>query len=134
MLKTQAGFILVAAIFLMLVVALLLTFLLRTGAENQWSSSLRLQEARAFQAASSGLEWGVYQLNGGVCPTSPTILNLNEADLNGFTVTLRCNQNNYTEEGKVISIFELDALATLGNYGTSADFISRHLQLTVEGP
>ncbi len=133
-LQTQNGFILVAAIFLMMVVALLLVFLLRTGSDNQWSSSIRIQEARAFQAASSGLEWGVYQLNGGTCPASPTILNLNEADLTGFSVSISCSRNDYTENGSVVSIFELDALATFGVYGASPDFISRHLRLTVEGP
>lgn len=132
--QAQSGFILVAAIFLMMVVALLLVFLLRTGSDNQWSSSIRIQEARAFQAATSGLEWGVYQLNSGACPASPTILNLNEADLSGFSVSISCNQNDYTENGSVVSIFELDALATFGVYGSTPDFISRHLRLTVEGP
>ncbi len=132
--RHQRGYILVAAIFLMIIVALLLVFLLRTGSDNQWSSAMKIQEARAFQAAQSGLEWGIYQLHTGACPASPTVLGLSEADLQQFSVTISCSRNDYTENGAVVSIFELDSVATFGTYGVTPDFIARHLQMTVEAP
>ncbi len=132
--QQQRGFTLVASIFLMVVVALLLVFLLRTGTESQWSSSLRIQEARAFQSASSGLEWVIHQLGSGTCPASPTTLSLTEADLNGFQVRVTCSSNNFTENGETVTMFEVEALAQKGIYGSSPDFVARQLQLTVEGP
>jgi len=132
--KKHHGFTLVAALFLMVVISLLLVFLLRTGSENQWSSALRVQEARAFQAASSGLEWAVHQLSGGACPASPTTLNLSEADLTGFQVIVTCTSSSYTENLTVITMFEIDSLAQKGSYGTSPDFVARQISLTVEGP
>jgi MSHA biogenesis protein MshP len=134
LLKQQQGFTLVAALFLMVVVALLLVFLLRTGSENQWSSSLRIQEARAFQSANSGLEWAVHQLGSGACPASPTTLNLSEADLNGFQVIVTCSSAIYMENTDTVTMFEIEALAQRGIFGTSPDFVARKLQLTVEGP
>ncbi len=132
--ETQQGFTLVAALFLMVVVSLLLVFLLRTGSENQWSSALRIQEARAFQSASSGLEWALHQLGSGACPASPTTISFTEADLEGFRVTVTCSSTNYTEDTETITMFELEALAQRGTYGTSPDFVARQLRLTVEGP
>ena len=132
--QKQKGFMLVAVMFLMVVVALLLVFLLRTGSENQWSSSLRLQEARAFQSANSGLEWAVHQLGSGACPASPTTLNLSEADLAGFQVIITCSSTSYTENTETITMFEVEVLAQKGIFGTSPDFVARQIRLTVEGP
>lgn len=132
-LKKQQGFILVGSIFLMIVVALLIVFYLRTSSENQWNSSASLQQSRVFQAASSGLEWGLYQINGGACPVSPSTLNLNEADLTGFQVVVTCSRTVYNVQTGTRAIYDLDAVATFGVYGVSTDFVSRHLQLTVEG-
>ena len=131
--QPSQGFALVATLFLMLVASLLLVFLLRTGSDNQWSSALRIQEARAFQAASSGLERALYQLESGTCPDSPTNLNLTEADLSGFQVIVNCNRRDYFEAGETIRVFEVKALAQYGSFGTSPDFIARQLHLTVEG-
>ena len=132
--QQQKGFMLVASMFLMVVVALLLVFLLRTGSENQWSSALRIQEARAFQSANSGLEWAVHQLGSGVCPASPTTLNLSEADLTGFQVIITCSASSYTENTETITMFEVEVLAQKGIFGTSPDFVARQIRLTVEGP
>ncbi len=132
--KSQQGFTLIAAIFLMVVISLLLVFLLRTGSENQWSSALRIQEARAFQSATSGLEWAIYRLGSGACPASPTTINFSEADLDGFQVTIRCSSTSYTENTETVTIFELEALAQKGSYGVSPDFVARQLRITVEGP
>jgi len=132
--RSQKGFILVGSIFLMIVVGLLIVFLLRTNSANHWNTSATLQQNRAFQAASSGLDWGLYQINAGACPVSPSTLTLNEADLQGFQVTITCGKTDYVLQSGTRSIFELDSVATFGVYGVSTDFVSRHLQLTVEGP
>ena len=134
----QSGFMLVAVLFLMLVVALLLVFLLRTGTETYVGGVLRIQQARAYQAAQAGLEWGLFNVGAGACPGVPTTttLNLSEEDLSGFTVqvTISCDNSTYTEGASTITIIEIDSTASMGTYGTSHDFVSQQVSISVEGP
>ncbi len=138
--KKQSGVVLVAALFLMLVIALLLIYMMRTSTETYWSGVLRIQQARAYQAAQAGLEWGLFNVNpavAGACPASPTTLTFAAADgdLAGFTVVVSCSLPAvpYMENGVVVPVFELDAVSTFGTYGTSADYVSQHLRISVEG-
>ena len=58
----QSGFLLVTAIFLLVILAALGAFILTISGTQQTSSALDVQGTRAYQAARSGIEWGSYQL------------------------------------------------------------------------
>lgn len=87
---SQRGFSLVSAIFLLIVLAGLGAAIVNISTSQHTSSALDVQGTRAYQAARTGIEWGVYQqLQAGVCnnstsfvPTAPT--------LSAFTVTVTC--------------------------------------------
>jgi len=103
-----AGFSIVAAIFLLVVLAALGAFILNVSSNQQIGSALDVQGARAYQAARAGIEWGVFQVqatpaynfghaplpnpNTRACPASPTsfALPVSAVTLSGFTVTVIC--------------------------------------------
>lgn len=125
----QRGFALVAAIFLMVVLALLGIFLVRvSGVQNQ-TVNVALLGARAFEAARTGIEWGAFQaLNAASCTT--TTLNLTEGGLNGFDVDVTCTSSTHSETGNTYNIYVIDAVASNGTYG-QPDYVSRCMQATV---
>ncbi len=135
------GVVLVAALFLMLVVALLIVYMMRTSTETYWSGVLRMEQARAYQAAQAGLEWGLNRVNplvsGGACPVGANprtlVFGSSEGDLSGFQVVISCNAVGYMENGIAITVFELDAVSSKGIFGSSPDYVSHHLKISVEG-
>src|SRR5258708_39009726 len=88
-LERQTGFSIVAAIFLLVVLALLGGFIISVTGMQQSSGQLDVLGVRAYQSARAGMEWGAWQvldpnntLNAGscspivmpTCPASPTNL------------------------------------------------------------
>jgi MSHA biogenesis protein MshP len=127
--RNEQGFTLVAALFLIVVIAALGAFAVRIGAGQQQTVNLGLLGARALAAAESGIEWGAFRaLNGGSCVPS-TILNLTEGGLNGFTVTVGCGSTDHTEGVATVTVYRFDVLAQAGTYGTP-DFVSRRVYAT----
>jgi MSHA biogenesis protein MshP len=143
----QKGFSLVAAIFLLVVLALMGALIASVTGMTQASSQLDLQGVRAYHAARAGMEWGVHQVldphnaepscaikN---CPASPTNLNSLGGSLSPFTVTVTCNVvANTTEANRNIRVFQI--VATACNQGGSCPsaspthgYVSREVQATV---
>lgn len=58
----QRGFSIVAAIFILVVLAGLGGFIVSTSGTQQLSLALDVQNSRVQQAARAGIEWGVYQV------------------------------------------------------------------------
>ena len=89
--KKQQGFSIVSAIFLIVIMALLavgMTRILSTGTQSVSQENTSL---KAYLAARSGLEWGMYQAVYGA-PVSPTF-NFNNSGLQNTSVTLTMNNN-----------------------------------------
>lgn len=88
----QAGFGLLSAVFLVIVLALLGAAMVAISTTQQQSSALDIEGVRAYEAARAGIEWGLYQkLQVGAC----TGVNVNVplpsgTSLSGFTVTVLC--------------------------------------------
>ncbi len=137
----QQGFSLVTAIFMLVVLATLMTYILNLNVLQQSTVVLNVQGARAMQAARAGLEYGVYQaLNGASCsPGSDTSETLTfsaaEPALQGFTVTLDCTASSHTEGVVSLTFYTLTALAESGQLALGAnanpDYVSRRLRVTV---
>lgn len=125
----QQGFTLITTLFIIVVLAVLGSFmaLLVTG-QNQ-SSALSVQGLRAWYAGVSGYEWAIYQINStGSCPAVPTVMSIE-----GFTVTLTdCTAYNVTEAGDNYSLHDITVLSERGSYGDT-DYVSRKIRTTMGG-
>jgi MSHA biogenesis protein MshP len=128
---SQRGFSLIAAIFLIVVLAALGTFAARMAVTQQETVNLALLEAQAQAAAESGIEYGANRaLRGGQCPASKA-LTLTAAGLAGYAVVVQCTATVHTPSGK--KSYALVSTATRGRYGR-ADFVSRQASRTVTTP
>jgi MSHA biogenesis protein MshP len=125
----EGGFSLVPALFLLVVLAGLGVVAVRLTAVQSQTVVLGMQSARAYAAASSGVEWAAYRaLVGGSCDASS--LTLTEAGLSGFTVDTTCSSSTHTEGTTTVRVYVIDAFARSGIYGTP-DYVSRRLRATL---
>lgn len=119
------GFSLVLALFVIVVAALLGAVAVRLGAGEQQTVSLRILGDRALEAARTGIEWGAYRaLDLNTC--SAGSLGLSEAALQGFTVTVGCVVTTHVQSNATYHVYEIDAYAESGTYG-SPDYVSRRI-------
>lgn len=127
--RTQQGFSLVTAIFIITVLASLGVFLLAMSGVAQQTPTLAYSGAQAYHAARSGLEWGIERaiMNGGGCNAAFA--------LNGFNVGVTCAQTTHPDGPTDVDIFRVNAIATRGNPGELA-YARRELQAIVspDGP
>ncbi len=131
--RSQRGFSLIAAIFLIVVLAALGAFVVRIGATQQQTVSFAVLGARAAAAANAGIEFGANRaLQANSCAPTTT-LNLTEASLAGFTVQVTCAAASHATVGPAKLSYALDATASKGIYGRP-DFVSRHVARTVTAP
>ena len=133
--RTAGGFALIAAIFMILVLAALAAFAVRIGATQQQTSDFGMLNARAQAAADSGFEFGANQaLTHGSCPgvAAPTTLVLTAVGLKGFTVVVTCIPTNHQigAAPTTYHAYALTSVAQLGTYGTSG-YVARTVVRTV---
>ncbi len=114
--KRQAGFSIVAAVFILVVLAGLGGFVVTVSTAQHTGAALDVQGARAYQAARGGAEWGAYAVrpHGGTdlgfrkdCKTKPAKIN---TTLNGFTVTILCDSAVYTD-GNTFYVYRIQSTA-----------------------
>ncbi|MBI3574800.1 MAG: pilus assembly protein MshP [Gammaproteobacteria bacterium] len=131
----ERGFALVAAIFIVVVLAMLGIMMVTIGGMERATASAAVQGTRAFYAARSGIEWGIFQA---MPPTSScaasTSFTLTASGLNGFNVTVLCALTppgtQHRERSDTYNVYLITSTATSGNFG-EADYVSRTLQVTV---
>ncbi len=126
--RRQGGFALVAAIFLIVVLSSLGAYMVRISGMQHQTVNVALLGARAFHAARTGIDWGVYQALDNNCINQT--LNLTEGGLDGFVVDVTCGSTTHTETGDTYNIFVIDVEARAGTYG-SPDYVSRRIQATL---
>lgn len=133
-LRGRDGFSLVSAIFVLVVLSLVGAAMLNLTAVERRGSSLSLLGMRAYQAARSGIEWGVASAtaNPGTCPAAAFAIN--EGGLTGFTVNVTCTRSDHEENTDLTTVFRFTSDASYGAFG-SADYVSRRIQATASvGP
>lgn len=130
--RHSAGFGLVAALFLMIVITLVVIAMARLSATQHGTSSLAIQQARAYQAARAGLEWGITQaFNARTCAAGTP--DLAGSNLSDFAVVVTCSSNDYTDDdGTAVRIFRLTATAQNGTPAARPDYAYRRLTAVVE--
>lgn len=125
----QRGFALVAAVFVVVVLALLGIMMATIGGMQRATTAAAVQGARAYHAARSGIEWGAYQATETAsCAASTAFPPVTGHE--GFSVTVECSATAHREHGDDLNIFVITATATSGSFGDS-DYVSRRIQVTV---
>ncbi|MGB5491993.1 MAG: hypothetical protein WBM76_14295 [Woeseiaceae bacterium] len=125
----QAGFSLVPALFLLVVLAALGLVAVRLTAVQQQTVVLAMQSGRAYAAARTGIQWSAYQaLNNASCAAAS--INLTEGGLAGFTVETDCSSTAHAEGPNTVNVYVIDAFAWSGSYG-NPDYVSRRIRSTV---
>jgi len=116
----QGGFLVIAAVFLLVVLAGLVAYLTTVSSASQAASAADLNSAKAYQAARAGAEWGAYQLlrNPGGGTFKPTCdggaatatFNLTfGGGLSSYTATVTCTRVNpdITEGATTVKAYRL---------------------------
>jgi MSHA biogenesis protein MshP len=124
----QAGFTLVSAIFLMVVLVTLGVSIVTLSSVQHATTAQQLQSVRATYAARAGVEWAAVKAAGGGCPAGT--LTLTEAALDGFSVTVACSAATHTIGTDDHLYYQFNVTAQSGVY-PSPDFVSRQVQAKV---
>lgn len=124
--RDQRGMSLVAAIFVVVVLAALAVFAVRVGAAGQQDADTALMSERALAAARAGFEFGAYRalsVPPTPCAARPTIaapvtINLTQSSLSGFSATVSWGCRDHVLSSQY-QTFRISVLAQRGTYGTA---------------
>jgi MSHA biogenesis protein MshP len=136
--RHERGFALVAAIFIVVVLALLGIMMVTIGGMQRATATTAVRGTQAYYAARSGVEWAIFgALNNtaATCGATPSTLTTNTFNLavnglNGFTVSVACSYTPHRERGNTYNVYLITSTVTSGNFG-EIDYVSRVLQSTV---
>jgi MSHA biogenesis protein MshP len=126
----QHGFALLASVFLIVVMGLAATFMVRFSSTVQTGQGQLILAQRAKQAAVTGIEYGIYTVAKDTCTPSTT---LSMTEFSQFTVVVTCVANSYLE-GKVLGAITLYTVTATANYGVvgSPDHVWRQFTVRLE--
>jgi MSHA biogenesis protein MshP len=131
----QAGFTLVQAIFILVVLGLLGVVMLRLAGTQNTTSIFALQGARAYQAARSGLEWGAARVSSAPNCNPAFIARCTDTfTVENFTVSVSCSCDDFVEGSPpAYPVFRFTSTAEFGSYG-NPDYVQRRLESKVAFP
>jgi MSHA biogenesis protein MshP len=137
--RHERGFALVAAIFIVVVLALLGIMMVTIGGMQRATATTAVRGTQAYYAARSGVEWAIWGAinnKNAVCGATPSTLTTNTFTLavnglNGYTVTVTCIYTEHRERSPPnYNVFVITSTATSGTFGDT-DYVSRVIQTTV---
>lgn len=137
----QAGFGVIAAIVILVILAGLGAALARMGTGQMANSAQDMAGARVWQTARAGVEWGLYRaLRAGACPFAQTLSFTADG---GYAVAVTCATRAFNEGetgappvAQVKTIFTINALACNASacpdaaMATTAGYVERRLTVT----
>ncbi len=127
----QSGFSIVMAIFILIILSLLGSYMVKLSGVQHATSVFAIQSARAYQAAKAGIGWSVARISsGGNCSNITSASPLSFTDINGFSVSLTCSSQNFSEGIDNPIVYKITAFSEFGAYN-SANYISRKLQVSL---
>jgi len=118
----QSGFAIAAAIFLIVVLALLAVGMVQISSTSHTSLSQEYTSARAYMAARSGLQWGMYQAI--YTGSGNSTLTFSNGALAGTQANIISNSSSV--DGN--TFFTIDAAGSYGN-NSDAEYSLRQLRL-----
>mgnify|MGYP001562806925 CR=1 FL=1 len=146
--QRQRGFLVIAAVFLLVVLAGLVAYLMTVSTTSQAASAADFNSARAYQAARAGAEWGAFEILrdpvGGTfkstCETGPAFtatFNLTfGSTLASFTATVTCTTGaSLTEGASTVRAYRIVSNAcnqpACPTVTTSTTYVEREVSLSV---
>lgn len=131
-LRLEHGFAAIAAIFLVVVLAAMGTYMVAFSNTQQITSAQDLQGTRAYWAARAGLEWAVAShMAAGACTAANTVLVIDT-----FSVNIGCSMATYNDSsgagGVVVRLFQFTSTATNGASVGGIGFIERSVAGSLE--
>src|SRR5450830_1696173 len=118
----QSGFSMVAAIFLLVVLAALGAFMVTFSNTQHMTSAQDIQGSRAYWAARAGTAWVI-----GSISATPTTFSVD-----GFALSVTCVLTQYDEGGIVKRVFNITSTAATGGAVGNIGRVERSLSATVE--
>ena len=129
--KQQAGFSIVMAIFILVVLSLLGGYMVKLSGVQHATSTYVIQGARAYQSAKAGVGWALSRISaGGVCSDITSASPLSFTDINGVSVSLSCSSQLYSEAIDNYFVYKITSLSEFGAYN-SANYISRKIEVSI---
>jgi MSHA biogenesis protein MshP len=122
----QSGFTIVAAIFLLVILAALGSFMLSFSSAQQLTSAQDVQGARAYWAARAGLEWAAGKIIASSTCASPP------SSMEGFTLVVNCTSETHDEGGVTRTVFRVTSTASTGASVGTPGYIERSLSAMLE--
>jgi MSHA biogenesis protein MshP len=126
----QKGFTIVQAIFVLVVLGMLGAYMVTMSTVQQATSTQTLMQARAYQAARAGLEWGIKT----VVDSDPSECFTNtdgDFSLGVFDVDVDCEKLDEGHEGdQPFKVFNLTSKATYSDL-SNPDYVSRTLEVII---
>jgi MSHA biogenesis protein MshP len=144
--RPERGFLIIAAVFLLVVLAGLVAYMTTVSSTSQAASAADFNSARAYQAARAGAEWASYRILQGAggagtletqCAAgTATARNLTFGTaLSGFTATVNCTGAILTEGAATVTVYQIVSTgcnqATCPTVTTSATYAERQVSLTL---
>lgn len=124
--KWCKGFAMPTAIFLVVIMAALGSFMVNFSTNANITSMQDVQGTRVYWAARSGVQWAVSSiLYAGNCNTPP-------AALEGFTLVIACASDAHDENGLPRTIWRITVNAHSPGAAGSLGYIERQLSAVVE--
>ncbi len=124
----QRGFGLVAALFLIIVIAGVVAAMARMAVSQSATISLALQQARAYQAARAGLDWGISRA---VASDTPMCESLSFFQVDGYSIRVECAQTSALDGGRTVTFYALISTAEYSVLG-NPDYSFRKVNAVVE--
>jgi len=139
--RRNSGISLITAIFLLLVLAALATYIVSISTVQHTTSALDVLGSRAYQAARSGLEFGAFQAITNNSCAGTTQVALGGALVDFSPVTVLCTSSTHTEGTTAKTFYQITARAcnqpaagVCPNPAPGANYVERELQMSVISP
>lgn len=135
--KQEKGFVIVSAVVIVVMLAIFGVAMALMGSLQQRQSALDLDTSRAYQAAKTGIDWGLYQIQTPALPPACTTTSFNAGgELSRFTITVQCSQTSVNDGAQPLIVYVVQSNAcnnpTGGNCpGTTTGSLSVERQLRV---
>jgi len=141
--RQQSGFLVIAAVFLVVVLAGLVAYLGTVSSTSQAASANDLNSGRAYQAARAGAEWAAYEIlqsGSGFCDGGSGthgVTFASTATLSAFRADVSCTSTGPYAEGATPTLRTYTVTSTACNdtscpsATSSATYVERQLNLTI---
>lgn len=125
----QSGFSLIAVIFILVVLALLGSYMVHLAGTQRTTTLYAIQGARAYQAARAGIEWASSKINADGNCSAVNGTSLTFPGIDSFAVMLSCSSQNYIEVNPV-NVYFVTSTSEYGSY-IQPDYVYRKLEVSL---